>query len=290
MESLAQISIDQIDASGRIRSASPEQVEALKESILTVGLLNPITLCRLGEKSFKLVAGGNRLEAYKAAGYHEIPANVVGFTAPEAIIAECDENLCGPNLSPAERALFTAKRKAAYEELHPGTQHGGDRPSRQVGDLPFEDTLPPDNPPAESTQVQRFSAATAQATGFSERAVQRDAERGQKVVPEALDMVKGTKLDTGAYLDKLKNLPAEEQVQQVQRDKEKAASPTIQPPPSTEDHRPTFEEMRAAIHLLCDMHPDEIRAICPPNKRAAMCSSLSLLSKICDQVIEGATA
>lgn len=33
-------------------------------------------------------------------------------------------------------------------------------------------------------------------------AVQRDAERGEKVITEVLDMVRGTKLDTGTYLNK----------------------------------------------------------------------------------------
>lgn len=294
MESLAVISIEQIDTTGRIRNPTPEQVEALKQSILTIGLLNPITVCQTGEKSFKLVAGGNRLEAYKAAGYYEIPANVVGLTAPEAIIAECDENLCGTNLSPTERALFTAKRKEAYEEIYPHTKHGGDRSTRQVGDLPFEDTLPPDTAEADSPQAPRFSTATAQATGYSERVIQRDAERGEKVIPEVLALVKGTKLDTGVYLDKLKKLPPNEQVHAAKRDlaarhgNEKPHNPA--PASAPEDHRPTFDEMRKAVHLLCDMHPDEIRAICPPNKRASMNSALALLAKICEQVIEEAAA
>lgn len=79
-----------------------------------------------------------------------------------------DENLCRAELSPADRARQTARRKAIYEELNPETRHGGDRsePSRQLGDLPDAD---------------RFSADTARATGLSERTVQRDAERGEVI-------------------------------------------------------------------------------------------------------------
>jgi hypothetical protein len=51
----------------------------------------------------------------------------VNTTGPQAVIAECDENLCGTNLSKAERALFTVKRKEAYIALHPETKNGGDR-------------------------------------------------------------------------------------------------------------------------------------------------------------------
>lgn len=69
-------------------------------------------------------------------------------------------------LTPAERATFTRRRKEAYEALHPETRHGGDRKSsRQLGDL----------------NDDRFTADTAARTGQSERAVQRDAERGEKV-------------------------------------------------------------------------------------------------------------
>jgi hypothetical protein len=32
---------------------------------------------------------------------------------------------------PAERVLFTKRRKEAYEALHPETRHGGDRASRR---------------------------------------------------------------------------------------------------------------------------------------------------------------
>ena len=47
---------------------------------------------------------------------------VLDLIGPAAVIAECDENLCGTNLSKAERALFTKHRKAAYIALHPETK------------------------------------------------------------------------------------------------------------------------------------------------------------------------
>ena len=71
--------------------------------------------------------------------------------------------LCRTNLSPAERAKQTARRKAIYEELHPETRVGENQHSslRQVGE-----------------PSQRFTAATS---GKSERIVQLDAERGKKI-------------------------------------------------------------------------------------------------------------
>jgi hypothetical protein len=202
------IQIDRITTFDRVRQADRKQVEALAESIREVGLLNPIAVAPDGE-GYALIAGMHRLEAARLLGWAEIPATVLALDQHRRIIAECDENLCAPSLTPAERAEFTRRRKAAYEALHPETvreatlKRGENLPSRQVG---------------ETGPAPRFTADTAAATGQSERAVQRDAERGEKVSDEALAMIKGTRLDTGRYLDSIKNLSAEDQVARVEAD------------------------------------------------------------------------
>lgn len=65
-----------------------------------------------------------------------------------------DENLMRAELSDAERAHNVARRKAIYGTLHPEAAHGSKQHtrSRQVGD-----------------SSGRFTAATAEATGRSER-------------------------------------------------------------------------------------------------------------------------
>lgn len=108
-----------------------------------------------------------------------------------------DENLCRAELSPSDRASQTARRKAIYEELNPSTKHG----ANLAGDGVAKFATP---------NAERFTADTAKATGQSERLVQLNAERGEKVIPEVIDMIRGTKLDTGAYLDKLKTIPRED--------------------------------------------------------------------------------
>lgn len=213
MSDFADIRIADIEVSHRLRGLDEAQIEAIKDSVLAIGLLNPITvyprdLIRggLSVPGFGLIAGAHRLEAYRRIGYEEIPASVVDLSDLEAQLAECDENLCRAELSPADRARFVKRRKDAYEALYPQARHGSPGVSRQVGDL------------RERNENQRFTADTAAKTGQSERAVQRDAERGEKVIPEAMDMVRGTKLDTGAYLDKLKRLTPNDQVTAVKRD------------------------------------------------------------------------
>jgi ParB family transcriptional regulator, chromosome partitioning protein len=205
------VDVGLISTLGRLRSTDAAQVKALAESIKEVGLLNPITVYRReiirdGQpvEGYGLVAGAHRLEACKILGWQEVPTVAVDLSDDARVIAECDENLCASSLTKSERALFTRRRKEAYEALHPETAHGGDRKSsRQVGDL---------NEPA------RFTADTAAKTGQSERAVQRDAERGEKITPAALEKVKNTALDTGVYLDKLKKVAPEKQVETVERD------------------------------------------------------------------------
>lgn len=205
MNNLQSIPIAEIDISDRLRAADDVQVESIKDSILEVGLLNPITVNDVDGR-FHLVAGLHRVEAYKRLGHDEIPAIILELSDLEAVIAECDENLRRAELSIAERATFTAKRKDAYEAIHPEARHGTPDVSRQVGDT------------GERAIAERFTAATAKATGQSERSVQRDAERGEKVIPEALEMIRGTRLDTGTYIDKIKNLSPNDQVTAIRRD------------------------------------------------------------------------
>lgn len=202
-----------VDYSGRLRDADPAKVKAIAASIKEVGLLNPITvysrpILRAGQDvdGFGLIAGMHRLRACQSLGWTEIPAVIVDLGEQERIIAECDENLCGSNLSPAEVAMFTAKRKAAYLALHPETANGTNQHSRvrQVGEG--------------SSTAPRFTEATAAATGASERDIQRNASRGEHIDSNVLSIVKGTKLDTGVYLDKLKKVPLSKQAARVRED------------------------------------------------------------------------
>lgn len=210
---LATLPLDMIEDGQRLRSISEAQVEALVNSIGDVGLLNPITvyrrkLLRGGEwvDGYGLVAGLHRKTACERLGLVEIEANILDLSDLECQIAECDENLCAPQLSPADRARFTARRKDAYLALHPETRE------HVAGGVAK-------NSAAENfAAAPSFAADTAAKTGADERTVRLHAERGEKVRPEALDAVRGTNLDTGVYLDKLKQVPVSEQLKRVRAD------------------------------------------------------------------------
>ncbi|MGB3389410.1 MAG: ParB N-terminal domain-containing protein [Pseudaminobacter sp.] len=283
-----------IDQRSDARPLDSATIDGLTQSVQEVGLINPIRVRRLGDR-YEIVSGHHRFGVCAFLGWAEIPCIVAEDDDLHAELAMIDENLMRNELSTAERADATARRKAIYEQLHPEARHGGDRSeaSRQVGDLKSQ---------SENNPVDRFTAETAAATGRSERAVQRDAERGEKVIPEVLAMVRGTKLDTGAYLDKIKKLPPSEQAQAAKRDLATAnrpPAPKPKPKPKSQSRiaaqsqpgaKPTYEEMRAAILLLADLTATDMTSICPPNKRAAMCQKLAHLERVFEQVREAASA
>lgn len=200
------------------RSIDRDNVERIKQSIAEVGLLTPVVIRPAGNGSFELIAGNHRFLATQELGEKDILAlDVADFDDLRAEMAMIDENLVRAELSPAERSSQTARRKAIYEELHPEAKHGENLGKARVAKLATQKNAEEDGSSI-TPSTPSFAAATAAATGQSERAVRRDAERGEKVIPEALKLVRGTKLDTGVYLDKLKRLPPDEQVQTVKRD------------------------------------------------------------------------
>jgi ParB family transcriptional regulator, chromosome partitioning protein len=198
----SEITIDRIEVAAGRRAIDPAVVNHLVKSIAAVGLQHPITV-RQRDGGYVLVAGAHRLEAFRKRGIERIPANVVDLNPLEAELLEIDENLVRNELSPAERAAAIARRKGIYEQLHPETKHGamgGGHGKDSAGD-----------------KADRFSKATAEATGRSERAVQLDAARGKTLGQETLAKVAGTSLDKGAELDALAELPVDEREALVDR-------------------------------------------------------------------------
>lgn len=183
------------------RALNDAAVDGLAESIVTVGLLNPIRVRQAGEK-WEVIAGAHRVAAFRKLGLVEIQAIAADADDLHAELAMIDENLMRAELSASERAQQTARRKAIYLELHPETAHGGDRKSDQ----------------AANSATRSFTEETAAVVGVAPRTVRLDAERGEKVIDAAHQIIRGTPLDTGTYLDRLKKLSPSEQVVAAKRD------------------------------------------------------------------------
>lgn len=205
---LRDLPVADLDLRSDARVVSGEAVGVLADSIAAIGLLSPLRVRQAGER-WEVIAGAHRLAACKSLGLVEVPCEVVCDDDLHAELAMIDENLCRAELSPSDRARQTARRKAIYLELHPETAHGVSQAAgmnRVLGNDVGENFAP------------TFTAETAKVSGQSERLVQLNAERGEKVIPEVLEMIRGTKLDTGTYLDKLKKLPGSEQYRAAERD------------------------------------------------------------------------
>lgn len=193
--------IETIQIGTRLRPVNLADVEKLKVSISEHGLKTPISVYGAPDAAtVKLSAGGHRLEAMRQLGHTHIDCFHDVGEELDAELWEIDENLARSELTAADCALFMHRRKEIHQIKYPETAHGGDRKSsRQVGDLI-------------EGGISRFSSATAQATGRSERSIQRDAARGAKIVDMALHHVRGTRLDNGSFLDRLKLVPEDKQV------------------------------------------------------------------------------
>lgn len=191
-------------------------VVALVESMSKVGLLNPVTVWRPSTVMPELIAGHHRLEAAKRLGWETIDAYVMegNDRDPAAVIAAeiagIDENLIRRDLSDAERAMLVARRKELYEAQHPETA------AQVAGAVGLNRQLGRGRQIGDGENVVRFTAATARATGRSERAVQRDATRGEALGADAARVV-GTSLDSGVELDALARMPQEQRAPLIAR-------------------------------------------------------------------------
>lgn len=58
--------------------------------------------------------------------------------------------------------------------------------------------------PTKPQHQKQFASATADATGVDKRTVNRATARAESVTQEARDIVRGTKADTGVFLEALK--------------------------------------------------------------------------------------
>lgn len=192
-----------IDVSNRLRPVSPENAQLTAASISEIGQIQPIVVrVHPSGNGLKLVAGGRRCAATALLEREHIAAVLVECTDDEARMIEIDENLAREELNPLDRAFFLAERKRVYEALNPDAAHGKARkPKTEKGKV------------ANMATFARFSKDAARSTGLSERTVQRACELAASLSPEAVALIRGTKLaDNQAQLQALAALDPAEQV------------------------------------------------------------------------------
>jgi len=81
----------------------PEAFEELKKSILSNGLIQPITVRRTTSNKYELITGERRLKDCQAIGYKDIPAYIIKVDTEEAMLAMAlIENIQREKLNPIE--------------------------------------------------------------------------------------------------------------------------------------------------------------------------------------------
>lgn len=94
----------------------PEAFEELKKSILSNGLIQPITVRRTSPSNYQMISGERRLKACKEIGYKEIPAYIIKVDSDEAMLAlALIENIQREKLNPIEIGLAY---KRLMDECH----------------------------------------------------------------------------------------------------------------------------------------------------------------------------
>jgi hypothetical protein len=194
------VDVDSIRVEERLRPRG--DITALVQSIASLGLLNPITLA----EDFRLIAGHNRLAAFKELGRKEIPAIVLRLSEVETKLAEIDENLIRNELTLLDRAEHYHYRKQLYEALFPETRRGGRRGNQHTGGI------------RRQNDKLSFSQDAARKTIQSGRSIQRLIEIARKLTSETKALLRNSPIaNSKMELLRLSKVPSavQEEVAQV---------------------------------------------------------------------------
>jgi ParB family chromosome partitioning protein len=145
------------------------EMDQLMYSILTQGLLTPISVRPLENGEYEVISGHRRLHACQKAGIETVPALIYPLDRDAAIIALVDSNLHRETILPSEKAFAYKLKMDALSRQGQRT----DLTSRQVvGKLETADLIS-DN--ESGRQVQRYIRLT-------------------KLIPDILQMVDDKKI------------------------------------------------------------------------------------------------
>lgn len=90
-----------------------ENMTELIASIKEYGLLQPVTVRKIEEDHYEMIAGHRRKRAYKLAGMETIPCRVKEISRDEAILLMVDSNLQRERILPSEKAFAYRMRLEA---------------------------------------------------------------------------------------------------------------------------------------------------------------------------------
>ena len=167
----------------------PSKLKAFAEQLSEEGLMVRIIVRPMGDGSFEILAGHNRANAAKLAGWTEIPAEVVDADDARAIVIATSTNLIQrQNLSIMERgkaykALLDAKNLQGYRS---------DIANRTSGDSRQKSgNNKPDSTFGESHQKYSARTLVAEFFGVTEYEI-RKAVKLTRLIPELTNIIENT--------------------------------------------------------------------------------------------------
>src|SRR3954467_4434309 len=99
------------------KTFNPEQLADLEASMAASGLLQPISVRRVGD-AFELIAGERRLRAATNLGWAEIPALVKDLDDRSSLVMALVENLQRSDLNPIDEARGYHRLTEEFEFTH----------------------------------------------------------------------------------------------------------------------------------------------------------------------------
>ena len=87
------------------KAFDPEELQALADSIALHGVIQPLTVRRMDNGYYQIIAGERRWRAARMAGLQEIPAVVIDADDEKATELALIENLQRQDLNPVEEAM-----------------------------------------------------------------------------------------------------------------------------------------------------------------------------------------
>lgn len=107
INTVAKVSLDQIEVNPFQPRAdfNPDALKDLADSIKVHGVIQPVTLRKLGPGRFQLIAGERRLRASKLAGLNDIPAYIRSANDQESLEIALIENIQREDLNAMEIAI-----------------------------------------------------------------------------------------------------------------------------------------------------------------------------------------
>ncbi|MGO4286891.1 ParB/RepB/Spo0J family partition protein [Bosea sp. TAB14] len=201
-----EIEIAAIDVVDRLRLVDRAYVEMIAASISETYLHQPIAVASTpgAGNRYVLVDGENRLEAFKLLGRTTIPARIRDLTEVERRKHEIHANLIRNELTALDRTVFVGELAGIFAIENAEARNGGDRKSKKWREK---------NQLANLANWSSFSKEAARRTGLAERSIRRTRELFGRLSPDAVALIRGTKVaDNQAQLQALAEMGPEQQL------------------------------------------------------------------------------